>query len=137
MPSSRSRPPAARPRLALLLCAAAAVLAACGGGLYIGIGDDDAPPDVSLVASVSSAAAGQVVRLSAAATDDWGVDYVAFYRIDDSGNAVLLGSDGSAPYQWDATMPATSATGVQFYARAVDGADQASQSETVVVTLLR
>ena len=120
----------------LLLSAVVLALAGCGGGVWIGVGDDDNPPDVSLVAGADSAAAGQTVRLSAAASDDWGVDYVAFYRLDDNGNAVLLGSDGVGPYQWDATMPDSSATGVRFFARAIDGAGQAAESEIVVVTLL-
>jgi hypothetical protein len=121
----------------VLGAAMALALVGCGGGVWVGVGDDgDNPPDVSLVASADSAAAGQTVRLSAAASDDWGVDYVAFYRLDDNGNAVLLGSDGVGPYQWDATMPNSSAAGVRFFARAVDGAGQAAESQTVVVTLL-
>jgi hypothetical protein len=49
---------------------------------------------------------------------------------------VLLGSDGVGPYQWDATMPSSNAAGVRFFARAVDGAGQAAESQIVVVTLL-
>jgi hypothetical protein len=121
---------------ALLLAAVAWGLAACGGGLYIGVGDDDEAPSVSLVASASAAAAGQTVRLAAAASDDFGIEHVSFYRVD-PGGTVLLGTDGTGPYEWDAVMPGTSATSVQFYARAVDGGGQVTQSDPVTVTVQR
>ena len=123
-----------RALIAALLCGA--MLAGCGGGVFIGFGDDDDPPDVGLVASSSGASAGQTVRLTAAASDDWGVDFVSFFRIDDNGNAVLLGSDGVAPFLWDATMPSSNASSVQFFARAVDGAGQSTDSAVIAVNLL-
>ncbi|MED5620750.1 Ig-like domain-containing protein [Ideonella sp. BN130291] len=116
---------------------AALALAACGGGLFIGVGEGDEPPSVSLVASASSAGAGQTVRLAAAASDDFGIDHVSFYRVDAGGAWVLLGSDGVGPFEWDAVMPATSAASVQFLARAVDGAGQVTDSDVVSVTVLR
>lgn len=138
---SRLKPPfrpAARP-LAALVLAAAALLAGCGGGLYIGIGDDgyDDPPQVSLVASSGSAAAGQPLRLAAAASDDFGVDRVQFFRIERDGSATALGTDSVAPYEWDTSMPATTANEVRFFARAFDGAGQRADSATVAVTLQR
>jgi hypothetical protein len=114
-----------------------AILAACGGGVWIGFGDSDDPPHVSLVASPSSASTGQTVRLSAAASDDDFVAYVAFYRLDDSGNAVLLGEDRSEPFEWDAAMPSTGAGSVRFVARAVDSIGQWTDSATVSVSVLR
>jgi hypothetical protein len=124
-------------RLAFVLAAATAALAACGGGVWIGIGGGDDPPHVSLVASPASASAGQTVRLSAAASDDDFVAYVRFYRLDDNGNAVLLGEDRSEPYEWDATMPSTSASSVRFVAQAVDSIGQWADSSTVSVSVLR
>jgi hypothetical protein len=121
---------------ALLLAGVAWGLVACGGGLYIGVGDDDEPPSVSLVANASGAVAGQTVRLAAAASDDFGIEHVSFYRVDSSGT-VLLGTDGTGSYEWDAVMPSTSATSVQFHARAVDGGGQVTQSDPVTVTVLR
>jgi hypothetical protein len=133
-----SAPPAHARRAAWALTLAAALaLVACGGGLFIGVGEGDEPPSVSLVASASSASAGQNVRLAAAASDDFGIDHVSFYRVDAGGAWVLLGSDGVGPFEWDAVMPATSASGVQFLARAVDGAGQVTDSDVVTVAVLR
>ncbi|MEW6706919.1 MAG: Ig-like domain-containing protein [Pseudomonadota bacterium] len=127
---------AGRWRLGVMLPAAALALAACGGGVWLGFGDRDDPPDVSLAAP-PGAAPGQTVRLAAAASDDFAVDYVAFYRFDDNGNSVYLGRDESAPYDWDAVMPNTSADRVRFLARAVDDVGQWADSETVSVAVLR
>jgi mevalonate pyrophosphate decarboxylase len=124
-------------RLAFVLAAATAALAACGGGVWIGIGGGDDPPHVSLVASPASASAGQSVRLSAAASDDDFVDRVAFYRLDDNGNTVLLGEDRDEPYEWDTAMPSTVASSVRFVARAVDSIGQWTDSSTVSVSVLR
>jgi len=117
-------------------------LAGCGGGLWIGIGDDgfdgfDDPPSVNLAASPDAARAGDVVRLAAAASDDFAIDHVAFFRLESDGSSLLLGTDTSAPYQLDAAMPTTSATVVQFFARAVDDRNQASDSALVGVTVVR
>ena len=101
--------------------ACTAVLAACGGGVYLGIelgdsGDDD--PSVALTAAVSEAPAGATVRLAAAASDDFGVDAVSFYREDAQG-AVLLGTDGRAPYELDTVIPASAPGTVwRYFARA-------------------
>lgn len=118
------------------VAAFALALAGCGGSLYIGVGGDgDRPPDVSLAVSPTSASAGQVVRLVAAATDDFGVARVEFFRISGAGS-IALGSDGSPPYALDATLP-TGATGtVQFFARAVDDAGQSRDSDLVSVSVL-
>jgi hypothetical protein len=124
-------------RRALLIAATGALLAACGGGVWIGIGSGDDPPHVSLVASPSSAAPGQAVRLSAAASDDDFVAYVNFYRLDDSGNAVLLGEDRSEPYELDTALPSTGAAAVRFVARAVDSDGQWTDSASVSVSVLR
>jgi hypothetical protein len=118
---------------------AAATLAGCGGGLYIAVGDDDfdTPPRVSLVASAERASPGQPLRLAAAASDDHGVQRVQFYRLEPGGGATLLGSDTGAPFDWDTTLPATSASEVRYYARAFDFGGQSSDSDTVTVTVQR
>jgi len=121
-----------------MVSAALMTLGGCGGGLYIELGDDgfDLPPQVSLVAASTTAAPGQTVRLAAAASDDHGVNRVQFFRLEANGNAVLLGTDSTAPYEWDAVLPGT--TGEQrFYARAVDGQGQVADSAIVVVTVVR
>ena len=115
---------------------AGALFAGCGGGVFIGIGGDQ-PPEVSLAAGTGAAHAGDTVRLVAAAADDFGVDRVEFYRIESDGGATRLGVDGQAPFQWDTVMPSTSASSVQFFARAVDGDDQSTDSDDVSVAVLR
>lgn len=123
--------------LALLIAGA---LAGCGGGIYIGYngGDGfDLPPQVSLVSSISAAAPGQTITLVAAASDDYGVDRVQFFRLDSDGSANSLGTDGGSPYQLQTTMPETSAASVRYFARAFDGAGQYNDSSTVTVTVLR
>ena len=115
---------------------AALLLAGCGGGIYLDFVDDD-PPSVNVSASAASAAPGQVLTLSAGASDDDYVYAVEFFRVDPNGNTVYLGSDGGAPFQWSTTMPnaAVGAT-VHFYARATDSVGQQTDSERVAVTAL-
>lgn len=129
----------ARARCAALVLGLALPLSGCGGGIWAAWGDgvDDEPPSVVLVAGVLEASQGQVVRLAAAADDDEGVESVSFYRVGDDGREVLLGSDASAPYEWEATMPTTSAAEVQFFARAVDVQGERTDSERVAVRVLR
>jgi len=129
------RVPASTHRLAIAL-AAACSLAACGGGVWIGIGDTDGdrPPQVSLAAP-ASAGSGQGMRLVAAASDDDGVAYVSFYRIEPDGTVVRLGDDSAPPYQWDAVMPSGAAGSVRFFARVVDSVGQWAESEGVSVAV--
>ncbi len=113
------------------LLALPALFAGCHSGW------DDDPPEVSLVVSVTSAAPGEVVTLSAAATDDDYVDEVDFYRVDPDGRRFLLGTDGRSPWEWEAVMP-NFAVGerVYFYARAYDSWGQSRDSERVSVRLV-
>lgn len=125
-------------RHAVAVLAAGGVLAGCGGGIYIGIGSSfDDPPTVSVVANVAVAAPGQAVHLAAAASDDYGIDRVQFFRVEPDGAATQLGSDGSAPYEWDTTVPAGTGTGpLRFFARAIDSAGQRTDSAMVTVAVL-
>jgi hypothetical protein len=120
------------------LLASAAALAGCGGGLWIGYSDvDDDLPEVSLVADTGSAEPGQLLRLSAAASDDGFVERVRFYRIDDDGRALFLGDDLGSPYQLETPLPYTTAVQVRYFARAFDDFGQWNDSEVVSVTVLR
>jgi len=125
-----------RARIGALGCAA--LLAACGGGVFLGIelGDSgDQDPNVALTAAVSQAPAGATVRLAAAASDDFGVDSVSFFREEAQG-AVLLATDGAAPYEIDTVIPASAAGTVwRYFARAVDGAGQSSNSAPIAITV--
>jgi hypothetical protein len=127
------------------LGAAAALLACagCGGGLFLNVGgsfgdgfDDGNGPDVNLASAATSASPGQTVHLVAAASDDVGIDSVAFYRADLQSDT-LLGSDGNAPYEWDAQIPGGAAGGaVQFFAIATDVAGNRSRSASVVINVV-
>lgn len=122
-------------RRLIAACCGALALAGCGGGVFfeVGIGPDDDPPDVSLAASVSTAVPGQTVRLVAAASDDFGVDFVAFYRLDPGGR-FLLAEDGRSPYQFDTVIPNVAAgTTVSYIARAFDFAGQRTDSQVVSI----
>lgn len=127
----------ARARLAALACALA--LHACGGGLFLGFdlgGLDDRPPNVALSAAVSQAPANTIVRLAAAASDDFGVDAVSFYRQEAMGPATPLGTDNVQPYQIDTEIPASPVGTVwRYFARAFDGAGQHSDSAVVEITV--
>lgn len=123
----------ARRRGAALLAVVA--LAGCGGSVSLGFGfGDDDRPSASLAVSPTSASPGDTLRLVAAASDDYGVDSVEFYRVDGSGST-LLGFDGLPPYQLDTTVPANAAGSVQYFARAVDGGGQRGDSAVVTVNV--
>jgi Big-like domain-containing protein len=122
-----------------LAAACLALLAGCGGGVFLGVGIGDfgdQPPAVALTSSLSEAPAGATVRLVAAASDDFGVDSVAFYREEAAGPPTLLVSDPRAPYQVDTVIPASPAGTVwRYFARAFDGAGQHSDSPAVEITV--
>jgi hypothetical protein len=112
-------------------------LGACGGGFYLGYeyGFDDTPPSVSLAVASTSVRAGDVLQVSAAAADDYGIDSVAFYRLDGNG-AVLLGSDGREPYDWQVTVPSDGRTVLTLFARATDWDGNRADSVAVSVNVL-
>lgn len=123
--------------LAALACAA--VLAGCGGGIFLGfeIGDsDDRPPNVALSSAVSEADPLAIVRLAAAASDDFGVDAVSFYREETAGPPTLLATVTLPPYQLDTQIPASAAGTVwRYFARAFDSSGQHTDSERVAITV--
>ncbi len=114
------------------------LLAGCGGGLYIGWGggDDDGDPSVSITSAQASVAAGGVLRVAAAASDDSGIDSVAFYRLDGD-IATRLGSDGGEPYQWDIAVPADGRSAVSVFARARDNWGNEADSALLTVPVVR
>ncbi|TXC67122.1 hypothetical protein FSC37_19540 [Piscinibacter aquaticus] len=117
--------------------AAALLLAGCGGGIYLGWGGgyDDGAPSVSITTAQTSVAAGGVLRVVAAASDDdSGIDEVAFYRVDGSIDT-RLGSDGSAPYEWNVLVPADGRTTVSVFAQARDGAGNSASSTLLTVAV--
>jgi hypothetical protein len=122
----------------LLMRFAAAValtasLAACEAGLYFGIGPDDDPPTVSLAATATSAAPGERIGLVAAASDDYRIDEVSFYRVESNGSATLLVRDSSEPYSVETFMPSGVTGAVNYFARARDDAGQERDSALVSV----
>jgi hypothetical protein len=119
------------PLFAVSLCAA---LAACGVGVSLGIGPDDDPPNISLAAAPSSAAPGELIGLVAAASDDYVVREVLFFRVDARGD-VFLGRDGSEPYAIETALPADATGEVRYFARAVDDAGQETDSREVTVAV--
>ena len=114
----------------------AAALTACGGGAFFGFGAvDDVPPAVSLATAVTTVQAGDSVRYVAAATDENGIDSVAFYRVESDGSETLLGSDTSEPYEWTATAPSDGRTSLGVFARATDTNGNETDSTTVTITV--
>jgi hypothetical protein len=111
---------------------AAVVVAGCGLSLGLGIGPDDDPPSVSLAAAPQEAATGERIGLVAAASDDYAVREVQFFRVDLGGNT-LLGRDSSAPYALETELPAGAIGEVRYFARAVDDAGQEAESQVVAV----
>jgi hypothetical protein len=111
-------------------------LSGCGGGVFLSWtgGIDNTPPSVNLTTAVSSVPAGQPVRFVAAASDENGVEHVAFFRVDPDGTT-LLGRDFSAPYEWTATAPADGRATLAVFARAADFQGNVADSKTVTVNI--
>jgi hypothetical protein len=113
----------------------AAALSGCGVGVSLGYGlDDDERPSVSLAAAPQEAAAGERIGLVAAASDDYAVREVLFFRVDAVGDT-LLGRDATEPYSFETTLPNAPGTTVRYFARAVDDVGQEEDSQEVVVTV--
>jgi hypothetical protein len=110
-------------------------LAACEAGLYFGIGPDDDPPTVSLAATATSAVPGERIGLVAAASDDYRIDDVSFYRVESNGSNTLLARDSSDPYSIETVMPSGATGTVSFFARARDDAGQERDSALVSVAV--
>jgi hypothetical protein len=121
-------------RCAAITLATATLLAGCYIGTDLAFGPDDDPPSVSLAASPATASRGETIGLVAAASDDYRVIEVEFYRVDFGGNT-FLGRDSSAPYALDTVVPAGASGEVRYVARATDDAGQKGESQTVAVAI--
>lgn len=121
----------------MLALAMTLLLAACGGGfsLYIDGSYEYSPPSVSLAAAQTAVPAGETVRFVAAASDESGIESVAFYRLD-GGTAVLLGTDGGEPFEWSTVAPSDGRDALVVFARATDGAGNRADSDAVSVTIV-
>lgn len=133
VPVVRSQAP--RCRAAGTAFVVALALSACGGGVYWGWGGDDSPPAVSITTAATSVVAGQGVRFVAAASDENGIDHVAFYRVD-AGGALLLGIDAAVPYEWFVTAPSDGRTSLSVFARATDNNGNRADSDTVTILVI-
>ncbi|HYH94880.1 Ig-like domain-containing protein, partial [Hyalangium sp.] len=111
--------------------------ASCSPGLYddhddliFAVGLPDAPPQVELTAPGTGAVVGGTVRLSASASDDYGVNRVLFYA-----GTRYLGYDPKAPFElnWNSAN-VVDGTHV-ITARAVDTAEQMTESVAISVTV--
>jgi hypothetical protein len=123
------------PARTIIGLAVAGVLTACGGGAFFGFGPiDDVPPAVSLASAATTVKAGATVRFVAAASDENGIDSVAFYRVDSNGST-LLGSDSNAPYEWVVTAPSDGRTTLGVFARATDTDGNEADSSTVTIDI--
>jgi hypothetical protein len=118
----------------LLTIACAATLTACGVGVSLGIGPDDDPPSISLAASPAEAAPGERIGLVAAASDDYVVREVLFFRVDPDGDR-LIGRDSSEPYALETSLPTDTGSEVRYFARAFDDAGQEADSREVTVSV--
>jgi hypothetical protein len=115
-------------------------LVACGGGVSIGIGGgydfDDAPPSVTIAASTPTVVAGRSVVLVAAASDNDGIDVVAFFRLD--GNIPQpLGTLANPPYELAVTAPADGRSTLRVFARAIDFSGNRSDSAVLELPIVR
>jgi ABC-type glycerol-3-phosphate transport system substrate-binding protein len=126
-------------RLTGAVLAAALGLGGCGGGIQFGWGfgngdGSDDTPSVTITTAQTSVAPGATLRIVAAASDQDGIESVAFYLLDASGNAsALLGSDGVAPYEWNLVVPDDGRSEVRVFARATDAVGERGDSAVIAV----
>jgi hypothetical protein len=114
---------------------AAVLVGGCNVGVSLGYeSDGDERPSVSLAAAPLEAAAGERIGLVAAASDDYVVREVLFFRVDAIGS-VLLGRDATEPYTLETALPGAPGTTVRYFARAVDDAGQEADSQEVLVSV--
>ena len=121
-------------RCAFIPFAAATLLAGCYIGTDLAFGPDDDRPSVSIAASPATASRGEIIGLVAAASDDYRVIEVEFYRVDFGGNT-FLGRDSSAPYALETVVPVGASGEVRYVARAIDDAGQKGESQAVAVAV--
>ena len=96
----------------------------------VAVSVDSQPPSVSLTAPASGATVGGLVRMSASATDDYGISRVDFYK-----DALLLGADNTSPYSMSWNTTADSPGSHTLMAKAVDVTGNLGTSWPVGVTV--
>ena len=115
-------------------------LVACGGGISIGIGGgydfDDSAPSVTIAASTPTVVAGRSVVLVAAASDNDGIDVVAFFRLDGS-IPQPLGTLARPPYELAVTAPADGRSSLRVFARAIDFSGNRADSAVIELPIVR
>ena len=113
-------------------------LTSCGGGVYFSIGDGGNPPSVSLVVAPTQARAGDTLTLAAGASDDVGIDQVAFYRRDVGGDVLLYALGPGSRYEIQTGGPRGTPAGstLRYFARATDVGGQRRDSTLVSVQVL-
>ncbi|WP_130431429.1 hypothetical protein [Rivibacter subsaxonicus] len=118
----------------LALHAGMLLLAGCGGGIDEWFSQsENEPPTIALAAAPTPVAPGQMLVLVAAASDDEGIDEVAFFRVEADGALTRLGADGEAPFLWTQEV-ASGATGtLRYQARATDTDGKSTDSLIVEV----
>ncbi len=94
------------------------------------VNNDTTAPSVSLTSPTSGATVTGLVTLTATATDNVAVARVDFYR-----DAVLLGTDTTAPYSYAWTTTTVANGGYALSARAFDAAGNQGTSASVPVTV--
>ena len=80
--------------------------------------------------------AGQNVLLIAAASDESGIDSVAFFRLE-PGEQRPLGTLARPPYQLSVTAPDDGRGAMRVFARAIDNTGRRADSEVIVITITR
>lgn len=106
---------------------------------YAGVyydGTSDHAPAITLTTTEASVRAGDLVRLVAAASDDYGVESVSFYDIAPNGQGHLLRTLYGPPWVLDVQTLASPNGEARFMARATDGQGQFADSRVVSVTVL-
>ncbi len=121
-------------RAAVALALASPMLLGSYCSFSAGVGPDDDRPSISLAAAPAEAAAGERIGLVAAASDDYVVREVQFFRVDPGGDT-LLGRDGSEPYALETVLPTGAGATVRYFARAIDDAGQETDSREVAVAV--
>ena len=91
---------------------------------------DGGAPTVSITSPASGAVLTGTVTLAADASDDGGIDHVDFLV-----DAQLVGTDTTSPYTFDWDSSTVGSGGHSITARAVDGANNATTSAAVPVTV--
>jgi uncharacterized delta-60 repeat protein len=93
-------------------------------------GPDIVPPTISLSSDTNNVKTASTIKLTAAATDNVGVNKVEFFD-----GATKLGEDSSAPYEQSVDLTATNNGTKSYTSKAFDAANNSASSDPVTVTI--